>query len=94
MATRSLPQAVFSLAIGQAGCVPAFNPVIGHTEQWDDILIGDFASHHPIISFRLAGRTLVVVRVGRDHTGLEAEASLEYHAPTTIDTAPSERPSC
>ena len=51
---------------------------VGHAERWDDIVIdGDLSARDATVSYRLAGRTLATVTIGRDQDGLRAEHAME-----------------
>ncbi len=51
---------------------------LGHAESWDAIEIeGDLPARDASVSFRVAGRTLAVVTIGRDRALLEAEVAME-----------------
>jgi NADPH-dependent 2,4-dienoyl-CoA reductase/sulfur reductase-like enzyme/nitrite reductase/ring-hydroxylating ferredoxin subunit len=51
---------------------------VGHAEKWDRIDVsGDLRKRDATLAFRLAGKTVAVVTVGRDHASLEAEQAFE-----------------
>lgn len=51
---------------------------VGHAERWDRIDVhGDLAARDCTLAYRLEGKTLAVVTIGRDRTSLEAEAAFE-----------------
>lgn len=50
----------------------------GHAETWDAIEIdGSLESHDACVRYRLAGRTVAVVTIGRDRDSLSAELQME-----------------
>jgi NADPH-dependent 2,4-dienoyl-CoA reductase/sulfur reductase-like enzyme/nitrite reductase/ring-hydroxylating ferredoxin subunit len=51
---------------------------VGHAERWDDVVTdGDLAARDATVSYRLGGRVLATVTVGRDRDGLRAERERE-----------------
>jgi 3-phenylpropionate/trans-cinnamate dioxygenase ferredoxin reductase subunit len=51
---------------------------VGHAERWDDVVIdGDPAARDATVSYRLAGRVLATVTLGRDQAALRAEHAME-----------------
>jgi NADPH-dependent 2,4-dienoyl-CoA reductase/sulfur reductase-like enzyme len=59
---------------------------VGHAERWDDVVIeGDPAARDATVSYRLGGRTLATVTIGRDQAGLRAEHAMEatFASPAT-----------
>jgi 3-phenylpropionate/trans-cinnamate dioxygenase ferredoxin reductase subunit len=58
----------------------------GHAERWDRIDVhGSLAARDATLAYREGVRTLAVVTVGRDRTGLEAELAFERRDLTALD---------
>ena len=58
---------------------------VGHAERWDRIDVhGDLTAHDATLAYRLEGKTLAVVTIGRDRTSLEAEAAFERGDATAL----------
>jgi NADPH-dependent 2,4-dienoyl-CoA reductase/sulfur reductase-like enzyme/nitrite reductase/ring-hydroxylating ferredoxin subunit len=51
---------------------------VGHADRWDDVLIdGDLTARDATVTYRLGGRALATVTLGRDRAGLRAEHDME-----------------
>ncbi|MGH7436284.1 MAG: oxidoreductase C-terminal domain-containing protein, partial [Polyangiaceae bacterium] len=58
---------------------------VGHAETWDAIdIAGDLASRDFAAAFRMQGRTLAVVTMGRDKVSLDAEIAMERDDETAL----------
>ncbi|HXX69516.1 MAG TPA: FAD-dependent oxidoreductase [Polyangiaceae bacterium] len=58
---------------------------VGHAESWDRVDVsGDPGARDVAVAYRLAGRTLAVATIGRDHASLVAERAMENDDETTL----------
>lgn len=63
-----------------------FLAYVGHAERWDKIDVhGSLAAKDATLAYREGERTLAVVTIGRDRTGLLAELAFEREDPAALD---------
>ncbi|HEX7615980.1 MAG TPA: FAD-dependent oxidoreductase [Thermoanaerobaculia bacterium] len=63
-----------------------FLAYVGHAERWDLIDVhGSLAAKDATLAYRQGGRTLAVVTIGRDRTGLLAEVAFEREDLAALD---------